>query len=150
MQYIENKLKHNLEFKRLSSTATLPTRGSLHAGGYDLYASELVGFIVGNDSRLVSTGIAVKIPTGYVGIIKPRSGLAVKHGFDIGAGVIDSDYRGEIKVLMRKHNLGTYTVGVGDRIAQIVIVPCLEYEPVFVDELNSTTRGESGFGSTGV
>ena len=95
------------------------------------------------------TGISIELPEGYHGIIKPRSGLAVKHGINVLAGVIDSSYRGELIICLHNTSIKTVTICPGDKIAQILIIK--EQEGVFreVDELSSTSRGEQGFGSTG-
>jgi dUTP pyrophosphatase len=89
------------------------------------------------------------IPHGYVGLIWPRSGLALKQGIDTGAGVIDADYRNVVGVLLFNHTTEPYRVCAGDRIAQIMIQPVVMCEPVAVSALDNTDRGENGFGSTG-
>jgi dUTP pyrophosphatase len=99
---------------------------------------------------LVSTGISLSLPEGHVGLVWPRSGLAVKQGLDCGAGVIDSQYRGEIKVLLFNHSDVDYKISKGDRIAQLLIQKVERAEFVRVDELDSTVRGDNGFGSTSV
>lgn len=132
----------------LSPGAIAPTRGSYGAAGYDLYANEDV--IIGQyEFTQVSTGVSVAIPSGYYGRIAPRSGLAAKYGIVIGGGVIDEDYRGELKVLMSCLH-GIYDVRKGDRIAQLIIEKIATPELEIVDSLDDTDRGESGFGSTGV
>ena len=127
--------------------AIIPTRGTDGAAGYDLYALEdtvinCFQFIP------VSTGVSMAIPAGHYGRIAPRSGLSVKHGVMVGAGVIDSDYRGEIKVALATLN-GVYEFKKGDRIAQIVIEPAVTPELTQVDSLDDSERGDGGFGSTG-
>lgn len=131
----------------LSPGATMPTRGSDGAAGYDLYALE--------DTTIncfqfipVSTGVSIEIPAGHYGRVAPRSGLAVKHGVMVGAGVIDSDYRGELKVALATLN-GVYEFKKGDRIAQLIIERIATPELVQVDSLDDTDRGDGGFGSTG-
>ena len=116
--------------------------------GYDIIAAES-GEIPGNSSELIDTNLYVSIPKGYVGIIKSRSGLSVKHGIDVGAGVIDSGYRGEIKVLLRNTFTKWFDYAKGDKIAQMIVVPVFQGLVKEVDSLNSTTRGENGFNSTG-
>ena len=109
-----------LQIKKLAEKALLPKKGSEYAAGYDIYA--LTGTVVPARGKvLVSTGIAMAIPEGNYGRIAPRSGLAAKHSIDVGAGVIDSDYRGEVKVLL--FNLGEtdFEVKEEDRIAQLII-----------------------------
>jgi dUTP pyrophosphatase len=98
---------------------------------------------------LVSTGIRLALPEGHVGLIWPRSGMAVKHGIDCGAGVIDSQYRGEVKVLLFNHSDGEHFIKQGDRIAQLLVqkVETVEFLPV--DDLDATDRSSNGFGSTG-
>ena len=98
---------------------------------------------------LVSTGLAFAIPTGNYGRIAPRSGLAVKNSINVGAGVIDSDYRGEVRVLLFNHGDVDFVISEGDRIAQLIIEKYTPTELVEVETLGETQRGEGGFGSTG-
>jgi dUTP pyrophosphatase len=138
-----------MEIKFLHSDARLPTLGSDGAAGFDLYSVDNIE-ILPNSRKLVSTGISIKLPVGVYGRVAPRSGLAVKNGIHVGAGVIDSDYRGEIKVLLFNLSNEKFTIRTGDRIAQLI---CEHYEtpPLkLVSELSSTERGVGGFGSTGV
>ena len=138
-----------MEVKRLNSFAKLPRRASAGAAGYDLTSTERVTIYPGNRA-LVSTGIAVKLPLGVYGRVAPRSGLAVKNGIQVGAGVIDADYRGEIKVLLFNHSIDhTFEVDSGDRIAQLICERCELPEIILVSELDDTERGEGKFGSTG-
>ena len=99
---------------------------------------------------LVGTGLAFAIPTGNYGRIAPRSGLAVKNSLHVGAGVVDSDYRGEVKVLLFNHSDIDFEVTEGDRIAQMIIEKYTMTDLCEVEELSETARGEGGFGSTGV
>ena len=121
-----------------------------HAGdaGADITASEKIA-IPPRERTLVSTGVRLEIPEGYVGLIWPRSGLAVKKGIDCGAGVIDSHYRGEVKVLLFNHSDNEFQIEPGDRIAQILIQKDERVEFHLVDQLNETARSDAGFGSTG-
>jgi dUTP pyrophosphatase len=138
-----------MEVKLLNGNARVPTLGSSGAAGFDIYSTEHAE-ILSLHRKLISTGISIKLPVGVYGRIAPRSGLAVKNGIHVGAGVIDRDYRGEIKVLLFNLSNETFRVNPGDRIAQLI---CEHYEtpPIkVVDELDSTERGEGGFGSTGV
>lgn len=136
--------------KLLTETATVPTKGSEFAAGWDLYADEDCFIGVFGNRKLVSTGIAVSIDPDKVGLIWPRSGIAAKCGIDTGAGVIDSDYRGEVNVLLFNHGNKPFRVNRGDRIAQLLIVPAYGQTVVVVDEFEwKTARGENGFGSTG-
>ena len=116
--------------------------------GADLTASEKT-VIPSRNRSLVGTGIRLEIPDGYVGLIWPRSGLAIKKGIDCGAGVIDSCYRGEIKVLLFNHSDTEFQIEPGDRIAQILIQKIERVQFIPVSELSETTRSEEGFGSTG-
>lgn len=117
--------------------------------GYDIKSAEAASLLPG-ERALLSTGLRVAVPRGYAGIIKSRSGLAVRQGLEAGAGVIDSGYRGQVCVLV--HNLSAATVQVnrGDRIAQMCIVRLHDGACQQVDDLDSTDRGTDGFGSTGV
>ena len=101
------------------------------------------------ERKVISTGIAIATPAGTYARIAPRSGLAAKHSIDIGAGVIDQDYRGEVKVLLVNNSKHPYPVKPGDRIAQLIIKQILLASPQDTDSLDKTTRGEDGFGSTG-
>ncbi|PWN51790.1 putative dUTP pyrophosphatase [Violaceomyces palustris] len=128
--------------------AKLPTRGSASAAGYDLYASERVTIEKGK-RKVVQTGISLAIPEGCYGRVAPRSGLASKHGIDVGAGVIDSDYRGLLGVLLFNFGESDFAINEGDRIAQLVIERIATPEVEEVDSLDETVRGAGGFGSTG-
>lgn len=118
--------------------------------GYDLYANEDCSINPNDYSGLISTGVHVEIPDGFVGIIKDRSSIA-KKGLHIAGGVIDSSYRGEIKLLFHNSNSQFYDIFVGDKIAQLIIVPVLTLpvEQIELRDLSSTNRGTAGFGSTG-
>ncbi len=143
-----NSTIYPLRIKKLSPEAKIPTKGSVQAAGYDLYAFENCS-VPKQGKILVSTGISMAIPEGYYGRVAPRSGLAVKNFIDIGAGVIDSDYRGEVKVLMFNFNNEDFEVKVGDRIAQLIVEKVCPTEVVEVEDLDDTSRGGNGFGSTG-
>lgn len=146
--YSYNKEKMKLRIKKLDINARLPTRESNRAAGYDLYANENIH--INPDQRcLVSTGIAIQIPYGYYGRIAPRSGLAVRNGINVGAGVIDSNYTGHVKILLFNHGETFLDIKDGDRIAQLIIEKIGHFEIEEVDELDQTSRGENGFGSTG-
>lgn len=137
-----------LRFQKLTTNATTPTRGSASAAGYDLYSA--YDYEVAPLSKeLIKTDIAVAVPFGCYGRVAPRSGLAVKHFIDVGAGVIDSDYRGNVGVVLFNFNKENFQVKKGDRIAQL-ICERIEYPDLIEEELDNTQRGESGFGSTGV
>lgn len=129
--------------------ALLPVNGSTFAAGYDLHALEAAS-VPARGKAIVGTGIALAIPEGNYGRIAPRSGLAAKHSIDVGAGVIDSDYRGEIKVLLFNLSDTDFEIKPQDRIAQLIIEKYTRTEIVEVDgELDETVRGHGGFGSTG-
>lgn len=146
----KKKNNMNIQIKKLSDQAKIPTQGSKYAAGYDLYAAEEV-LVNTMGRKLVKTNISISIPEGYYGRIAPRSGLAYKNGIDVLAGVIDSDYRGDIGVILfnSDHNLD-FQVNVGDRIAQIIIEKCHSVNWETVENLESSVRSEKGFGSSGV
>lgn len=139
-----------MKIKLLDKNATIPTFANVGDAGADLYALESV-VINGRTQKLVRTGIALEIPLGYVGLIRPRSGLATKLGIGMNSsGVVDSGYRGEISVTLINHSDKTHTISPGQRIAQIVFVPVVSgFEFEVVDELSVTDRGIGGYGSTG-
>ena len=141
-----------MNIKKLNDNARLPTYGSEFAAGADLYAC-LDGdvTIAPAETLLIHTGLAMEIPTGLVGLIYARSGRASKKGLAPAnkVGVIDSDYRGEIMVALHNHSTEPRTVSDGERIAQIVFAPYYTADFSVVDELDDTTRGSGGFGSTG-
>lgn len=139
---------NTLAVKRLRPSATLPTRGSAEAAGLDLYNSDPVEIPAGGRA-LVKTGIAISLPPGYYGRVAPRSGLAVKNGIDVGAGVIDSDYRGEVGVLLFNFGSDVFRAEAGTRVAQLIVEPVMLVQPVEVSDLDDTQRGAGGFGSTG-
>lgn len=131
----------------LDVCATKPTRAHTYDAGLDLYAIE-DGYIRCNQSRTFDTGVHVEVPEGYVGFIKSKSGLMVNHGI-VTDGTIDAHYTGSIKVCLFNHGGSKYEVKAGDKIAQLVILPCLLPELEVVDSLEDTDRGDNGFGSTG-
>ncbi|AXA52089.1 dUTP pyrophosphatase [Malassezia restricta] len=128
--------------------AKLPVRGSAQAAGYDLFACE-DAVIPKGGRAVVQTGIHVALPEGHYGRVAPRSGLAVKHGIDVGAGVVDSDYRGLLGVVLFNFGSDDFQFRAGDRIAQLVIEKISTPDVEEVDSLDDTTRGSGGFGSTG-
>jgi dUTP pyrophosphatase len=140
-----------MRIKRLTDTAIAPTYATDGSAGLDLYADEdcILDSVYDGGRKVISTGISVEIDADKVGLIWPRSGIAVKNGIDTGAGVIDSDYRGGVKVLLFNHGEYAYKIKRGDRIAQLLIVPCYRPNIVAVDNLDETERGEAGFGSSG-
>ena len=139
-----------MKIKLIDNNSRIPTRGSKEAAGYDLYSCEDC-LVYPSERKLIRSGIILEIPEGYYGRIAPRSGLALRYGIDTLAGVIDSDYRGEIGVLL--HNTDNnipFHIKVGDRIAQLIIEKYYNFEMEVVENLDSSERGSSGFGSTGV
>lgn len=139
-----------MKIKLLHENATIPSFANPGDAGADLYALEW-DILHQEEVKLIRTGIALEIPLGYFGLVRPRSGLA-KHGVTMqSSGVIDSGYRGEIMVNLRYNgNKPQYYIEAGDRIAQILFIPVIAgFGFEVVDELSETQRGESGFGSTG-
>ncbi|KAG6408760.1 hypothetical protein SASPL_131781 [Salvia splendens] len=138
-----------LRVKRLSEKAVLPSRGSPLSAGYDL-SSAAETKVPARGKALVPTDLSVAVPEGTYARIAPRSGLAWKHSIDVGAGVVDADYRGPVGVILFNHSEVDFEVKVGDRIAQLIIEQIVTPEVAEVDDLDATARGSGGFGSTGV
>lgn len=136
-----------IKFKLLHDKAKAPTRATEGAAGFDLYCCEHATLYPGVHAVL-GTGVAMAIPPRHVGLIWPRSGMAARHGVDTLAGVVDSDYRGEVRVSLINHGDRPVELKPGDRIAQIIFQQHLSWADV-VDELDETERGDGGFGSTG-
>ncbi|KAJ9084886.1 Deoxyuridine 5'-triphosphate nucleotidohydrolase [Entomophthora muscae] len=161
------------QVKLLNEKAQVPKRGSLLAAGYDIFryglswksnmalsipyfntrfnhfsSSQEITIPKGGRAA-VETGVSIKVPSGTYGRVAPRSGLTFKHGIDTGAGVIDEDYTGEVKVILFNHGDSDFVINIGDRIAQLILEKIMTPEPILVEELNATSRGENGFGSTG-
>jgi len=134
--------------KKLVEDAIIPTRGSTHAVGYDLYSVEDC-CVPHNSRHLVGTGISIVLPVNVYGRVAPRSGLAVKHGIQVGAGVIDPDYTGEVKVVLFNRGDKDFEIKKGDRIAQLVLERCETPSVREVQSIEETVRGSGGFGSTG-
>ena len=137
-----------LLFKKVHPSANLPTRGSSDSCGLDVYSVEDV-VIEPGARKAVRTGFAVAVPSGFYGRMAPRSGLALKFGIDVMAGVIDADYRGEVLCLLVNLGEDAFQISSGDRIAQLIIEKVAICEPTWSDELPGTVRGAKGFGSTG-
>jgi dUTP pyrophosphatase len=139
-----------LPIQRLREDAVVPARAYTGDAGLDLAACERVELAPG-ERAVVGTGLAVAIPEGYAGYVQPRSGLAAKHGISMvnTPGLVDSGYRGELKViLLNTDRRETFVVEPGMRIAQLVVLPIPEVDPVVVDELPAGERGVRGFGSS--
>lgn len=141
-------LKPILQFAKLTENAFAPTRGSEKAAGYDLY-SAYDYTIPSAGKTLVLTDIQIALPDGCYGRVAPRSGLASKHFIDVGAGVIDQDYRGNVGVLLFNHNNQLFEVKKGDRVAQLILEQIFLPDLQELPNLDDTNRGSSGFGSTG-
>lgn len=144
-----------IEFRKLdhAKDLQLPSYESSSAAGMDIRAAlEKSITLKPGERTLVPTGLQMAIPEGYEAQIRPRSGLAIRNGITMlnSPGTIDSDYRGEIKVIAINHSDEDFTIEHGDRVAQMVIAPVIQFPVKEVDDLDSTDRGEGGFGSTGV
>lgn len=141
-----------INVKKLRDTAVLPEQGSAYAAGYDLFADvEQALEIEPHKTVMIPTGLAMEIPEGYFGGIFARSGLASKEGLRPAncVGVVDADYRGEVKVALHNDGEVVRTVQPGQKVAQLVVVPFLSVEFDEVETLSDTVRGVGGFGSTG-
>lgn len=141
-----------ISIKKLDERAVVPTYGSPYAAGADLYAcldEEVV--IPPHGTAMIPTGLALELPVGYAGLIYARSGLATKKGLAPAnkVGVVDCDYRGEVKVSLYNHTSSPAAVSPGERVAQLVITPYITAEFELSEELSETVRGAGGFGSTG-
>ena len=137
----------SLQVLLLNENAVAPTRGSKQAAGYDL--SSINNIIVKARSKaMVDTGVAIAIPDDCYARVAPRSGLTWKHSIDVGAGVIDADYRDSIKVILFNHSDNDFEVKVGDRIAQLILERIFTPPVDVVSILSETIRGKNGFGST--
>lgn len=138
-----------LFIKKMSEFATLPTRGSKLSAGYDLYAA--YDYIIkARGKEMVKTDLQIALPPGCYGRVAPRSGLAWKHSIDVGAGVIDEDYRGPLNVILFNFDDKDFEIKKGDRIAQLICEKIEQTDIEEVTDLDATERGTNGFGSTGV
>jgi dUTP pyrophosphatase len=141
-----------MRVKRTSPNATLPNRATNGSVGYDLYASSSATIKPNGGRALIPTNLIILIPEGHYGRIAPRSGLTLKFGINVGAGVIDPDYRGEVGVILFNHGMENFEVKQGDKIAQLILerasydLPVIEVERIEED----TERGKGGFGSTDI
>ena len=141
-----------IRVKKLREGALLPTYGTAQAAGADLYAClEAPLTIAPGETAWVTTGLALEVPEGCAGLVYARSGLSIKYGLCManGVGVIDSDYRGELRVPMVNLSNEPYTIQPGERVAQLCIAPVWQAAFAPADELTDTARGAGGFGSTG-
>lgn len=137
-----------LRFKQLDPRAVLPLRGSSFAAGLDICSIEDLK-IEARQRTIARTGLAVAIPYGFYGRVAPRSGLAAKHGLDVLAGVIDSDYRGELCCLLYNTSDSQIELPAGSKVCQLIIEKIVTPEATWVNDLDETARGAGGFGSTG-
>lgn len=138
-----------LLIKKISEFATVPTKGSKLSAGYDLYAA--YDYIIKSRGKeMVKTDLQIALPPGCYGRVAPRSGLAWKHSIDVGAGVIDEDYRGPLNVILFNFGENDFEIKRGDRIAQLICEKIEQTDIQEVSDLDATDRGHNGFGSTGV
>jgi len=139
------RLPHNLDLP-------LPSRRTAGSAGFDLASAEPDFILAPGERRLVATGLAIELPPGVEGQVRPRSGLALKHGLTMpnAPGTIDSDYRGELKVILQNGGSEPVTIGRGDRIAQVVFARYETPDVIDATELAESGRGAGGFGSTGL
>ena len=141
-----------INIKKLNGKAVMPVYRSEFAAGADLYACiDKDVEIAPHATEVIPTGIALELPIGYAGLIYARSGLATKKGLAPAnkVGVVDCDYRGEVKVALHNHSETAQTIAAGERVAQLVITPYITAQFVEAEELSDTARGAGGFGSTG-
>ena len=138
-----------LKVKKLSDKAQLPKKGSALAAGFDLCSSSDI-IVEAGGKAMVPTDLSIAVPSGTYGRIAPRSGLAVKNFIDVGAGVIDEDYRGPVNVVLFNFSKVDFVIKQGDRIAQLVLEKIAQAEVLECENLDETERGEGGFGSTGI
>ena len=142
----------DIPIKKLARNAAVPVCAYSGDAGVDLRSTEQVT-LAPFERAMVPTGLAIALPEGYAGFVLPRSGLAAKHGISIvnAPGLVDSNYRGELKVVLVNTDAhSSFTVEIGDRIAQLVVMPVPTIQFHEVDELSDSSRGEAGFGSSGV
>jgi len=140
-----------VKIQKIDKSAKLPHRMSTHAAGYDLYSCHQQNIILKKgEVKLVPTGIAISLPDGYEAQIRPRSGLAIKHGIGVlnAPGTIDADYRGEIKIILFNYGKEDFIITPGTRIAQMIIAKHEIVDFAVTEKLDETTRGSGGFGHT--
>ena len=140
-----------VKIQKIDNSAKLPHRMSTHAAGYDLYSCHQQNIILKKgEVKLVPTGIAISLPAGYEAQIRPRSGLAIKHGIGVlnAPGTIDADYRGEIKIILFNYGKEDFIIAPGTRVAQMIIAKHEIVDFAVTEELDVTKRGSGGFGHT--
>ena len=146
---LEENNQKTIFFKKLDSNAKLPEFKTDGAACADVYSIEKLA-IPPNSTVVVKTGLAMQIPSGHCVIIRGRSGLSVNHNYHVKTGILDEDYRGEMGIIISNNSSNEeLRIDKGDRIAQIMLVPVVQFESKEVSELNETNRGIGGFGSTG-
>lgn len=138
-----------IKIKKIEEKAKVPYRANESDAGADLFSIEN-SIINPLERKIISTGISIEIPEGYYGRIAPRSGLAAKNGIDVLAGVVDSSYRGEVKVILFNSDNNPFEVKFGDRIAQLIIEDHFNFEFEVAEDLSESNRGSGGFGSSGI
>ena len=140
-----------VRIKKLNDKAIVPTYGTDYSAGADLYMTDDTVTVAPHSTVMLHTGLSVEIPEGYCGLVFARSSMGAKRGLAPAnkVGVIDSDYRGEIMVALLNHSDSAVTVGAGERIAQLVIMPYVAASFIECEDLSDTERGSGGFGSTG-
>ncbi|MDO7253830.1 dUTP diphosphatase [Helicobacter cappadocius] len=141
----------NIKIKKLHPDALVPKYQTLQAAGFDIHSIEDT-IVAAQESKLIKTGLSMSIQNGYELQIRPRSGLALKHSISVlnSPGTIDSDYRGEIMVILINHSTQEFAIKKGDRIAQGVVSKVYQADFIEVEELDDTLRGSGGFGSSGI
>jgi dUTP pyrophosphatase len=132
-----------VKFFKTGEPVVLPTRGSIESAGYDISSAEDF-VLLARTQHMFKTNVGMELRQGEVCIIKPRSKLANKFGIDVLAGVVDSDYRGEIRVILINHGKSAFEVSVGDRIAQMLVLDVVQSKPVFIANTSETERGAAG------
>lgn len=139
-------MEDQLRIVKVSAHSTTPTKGSLLSAGFDLYAAEAVSIAAGGKG-IVSTGLNIAVPRGSYGRIAPRSGLALIHHLQVGAGVVDADFRGVVKIILFNHGKHPFVVQIGDRVAQLICEKIYYPQLTEVPDLDVTIRGARGCGS---
>ncbi len=144
-------MKIAVKVKKLTNDAIVPTYAKPGDAGFDFHATD-EGFLLPGETAVIGTGLAFEIPEGYEIQVRPRSGLAAKHGITVlnSPGTVDAGYRGEVKVILHNAGHGAFEINKGDRIAQGVLSKVNQAKFIEVDELEESERGADGFGSTGV
>ncbi len=143
--------KIKVKIKLLNENAKIPVRSTEHSSGFDIFSAEET-ILKAKSFKLISTGFSLEMPPFIEAQVRPRSGLAVKNGITVlnSPGTIDADYRGEVKVILINHSDIDFKIEIGTRIAQLVFAKVIETEFEISDQLNESTRGVGGFGSTGL